>query len=119
MNNQLEMEFEMVTRKSPRRGISRLIHQHLITYAEQSVNITELMEQFDLKENQVQNSIHYLMERYSDHIEVVVKGRVWKWHESKIGSEETNNGFRVIGQSKKGYVVLEDEDGNLFKAVEI
>lgn len=62
-------------------------------------------------------------------LETVVAGQVWRWHPNKARTEpevpeqrkpeRARRIFEEVGTLKDGAIVQQDEDGNLYRAVEL
>lgn len=82
------------------------------------VNINELIEATGLEKAQVQNAINNLKSRYHSNIETVMTGNLWIYKSGR-GDGPGSTMFELVGKSSTGVIVIQDEDGKLYKAVEI
>jgi len=65
----------------------------------------------------VQAAIKKLMETIPQ-IEVAIPGRAWTWHQNGAIAQEDSGKrlFEEIGTSKTGALIIQDADGNLYRA---
>lgn len=90
----------------------------VLRYLEKNVRLNvyagDIASDLNLTEKQVKSAVYSLKERKGQPIEVVAQG-VWRYDPSaKSVSKTTSTLFELIGQTKQGKVVLQDEDGNLY-----
>jgi hypothetical protein len=90
----------------------------------QSVSIGEITDATKLTEKQVQAAIQNARSRHgcAEAIEVVFRGRQWRYDPTKTKQSASTGKrmFEEIGASSKtGVLILECEDGTLWKAEQI
>lgn len=83
------------------------------------VNINEMVATLGLEKSQIQNAVNNLKSRYRTNIDTVLTGNIWVF---RSGVPEIKPGsivYEQIGVSSNGVIVIQDENGKMFKAVEI
>ena len=84
-----------------------------------TVTLSEIMKVTSLTKDQVQNGVNNLRTRHGFNIETLVAGNAWKYMPTgpaPTGPQRTM--FELVGQAKAG-LVIQDEDGKLYKAEEL
>lgn len=94
------------------------------THQNIQVTLNELADATGLDANQVKSAINTLKSsRYKMNFETVMTGNVWIYRPDKGKSVDVNTVntvmFEQVGKSSTGVIVIQDEDGKLYKAVEI
>lgn len=54
-----------------------------------------------------------------DHIEVCTAGHIWIWHSNPNKKSSSEMLFEQIGKSRSGTIIVESEDGTIYKLQEI
>lgn len=85
------------------------------------VYVDTVCKDLGLERAQVQGAISNLRNRHNQPIEVVQKGTIWRWKPNAENEKSKNykRVFEEVGATRTGAVVIQDEDGNLYKAVEL
>lgn len=70
----------------------------------------------------ISNKTHHSKE-WASHLTVYVRGQVYKWRSEPVlvpkTTDEKSNLYEQIGVTKNGDLILQDEEGNLFRASEL
>jgi|SRR4051812_15365863 hypothetical protein len=95
----------------------------LTEHANINVTLTEIMQVTGLTKSQVQNGIGTLKNRNNLNIETKLAGQVWIYSpvNPATTSEEkvvTPQVFELVGNAKAG-LIIQDEDGKLYRAEEL
>jgi hypothetical protein len=88
-------------------------------HPDQQITIHELIEETGLTREQVINAIGSLRRRGRMDIETLMSGALWVWHSQprkKEKNQETPPLFAELARTKLGDIILEDENGTLWKA---
>lgn len=99
----------------------RVLH-YLEQHVGENVYHQDVSKQLDLTESQVKEAIYHLRKKdnLSGSIEVVVAGSIWRYDPSKRESKKSGKRiFEELGVTHQGEIILQDEEGNLFRASEL
>lgn len=93
-------------------------HQGIIVY------LADLVEALGIDENQARigvNNLRHKDDFYKTHIETVVRGNAWRFCPNNAPKKKADNRqvFEEIGKTKDGSLILESEEGTLYKATEL
>lgn len=84
------------------------------------VYIDTMRKDLGLSQVQIQGAVGNLRNRHGQPIEVIQKGTVWRWSPNSKDLKSSKRVFEEIGgPTKDGTLILECEDGSLWKAVEL
>jgi hypothetical protein len=94
------------------------LHEH----ANITVTLTEIMKVTELNKSQVQNGVANLRSRHGLNIETKLAGQMWIYHPNVPAPTEepkrVSRVFELVGEAKAG-LVIQDEDGKLYRAEEL
>lgn len=87
----------------------------------QAVTLNQLCHETGIEASKVQSNVNNLKNSKKDHftIETITRGQIWILRDSPEKSTPGKRIFEEIGPIKDGSIVIQDGDGNLFKAVEL
>jgi len=87
-----------------------------------NVTLNEIIQVTGLKKEQVQSGMSNLRSRNGLNIETLVAGQLWTYHPTApapTGEKHvTPQVFELVGQAKAG-LIIQDEDGKLYRAEEL
>lgn len=109
------------------RGRTGGIRADVLTYFHQRpgqrIFLSEIVKDLNLLEVQIQQAITTEMRRDPDcGIEVHVRGHEWSWKPAEKKEAADEDGKRIfveVGKTKAGTLIIESEDGVLYKAIEL
>lgn len=105
------------------RGARAVVLKHFDQFPGINVHLAEILEGSDRKypEIVIQNAIN-AMKRDGFNIETVVSGRTWRYKPTVSKPEPAPSAkrmFEEIGTARDGSVIIQDEQGAIYKAVEL
>jgi hypothetical protein len=107
------------------KGVRATLMEYFTKNVGQYVYINDLTKSTGLKVDQVQGNINNIIR---DHklgkldfpITIITRGQIWIYKPSDKRSSTTDKRmFEELGKTKRGTLVLQDEQGNLFEATEL
>jgi hypothetical protein len=113
--------------RKPREARSPKVLEVLRKHRGTDVTIGQIMEETGFTREQVHSSVHHLITRNALPITAVVRGNVYRYEHSNAGEPKVDAEqekperrlFEEIGTTKNGTVVAQDQDGNLYRVVEM
>lgn len=94
---------------------------YLMNHPGESLYIDDIAKATKLDTKQVLSAIGNLVHVDGEPVETVQRGRIWRYNpngQRKAKAPEKRM-FEEIGPAKDGSIVIQDLDGNLYKAVEL
>lgn len=101
----------------------------IMRYMEQrpgvNVYLDEMRHEFGVPEALVQTAVRNIRQRdyWREAVEVVVRGRVWMYRPNRKPVEDERKDtplcFEEVGQTRDGDLILQCEDGRIFRAREL
>lgn len=87
----------------------------------QAVTLNQLTHQTGLEASKVQSNVNNLKNSKRDHftIETITRGQIWILRDSPEKPTPGKRIFEEIGPTRDGAIVIQDGDGNLYKATEL
>lgn len=101
-----------------RRGISAEVLNHFLENADRSIGFSEFEKEFNLTAKQVIDAVRYNVEDKKINIVTEVRGRRWRY-DSTRKSATGKRLYEELAVTKKGDILVECEDGSIYKLVEI
>lgn len=109
------------------KGIRVALMEYFSKRPGEHAYLNDIAKTTGLTTEQVQHNINNLA---NDHrrgqidfnVETVTRGQVWMYRPNQKKDEParpTKRVFEELGKSKKGTIVIQDEEGNLFEATEL
>lgn len=102
------------------RGIAAKVFQWLeqrpglVCYSE------DIAQGLDVEKAVINNAINWLKNGKNLPIETVLPGSAWRYDPNKQPQKKTVHSlFELVGKAKNGDLILQDEEGGLFRAKEI
>lgn len=96
------------------------------THENKACSIKQMSNELGYTERQIRASIankKFENGEWASHLTVLVSGQVYKWHPESVSvtesSKQKTNLYEQIGTTKNGDLILQDEDGVLFRATEL
>jgi hypothetical protein len=86
-----------------------------------------LAEELDTFRDTIQNGVNNLKRRpeWGELIEVVIRGQAWKYNgpagevKAGTGNGEAKLCFEELGRTREGDLIIQSDDGRLFRATEL
>lgn len=87
----------------------------------QTVYLKDMAAELKLKEDSVQSSIGHMVRQDILPLEIVVRGQAWRYKpgEAKAAKAAARPLYELLGTAKDGALILEAEDGGLWRATEL
>lgn len=85
----------------------------------------EIMHVTGLTDSQVRSAVYNIMATDADHarsgekLEVLSRGSMWRWHPHARKTQIGKRLFEELAVTHSGVVLVQDEDGNVYKVVEV
>lgn len=116
-----------------RKVIIPSILDYMRQYSDSALSAADIARPLHLTEQQVRHALANLIAgrttlgASAKHIEVVIRGNVWIWHSDPSVKlvqpiqikQDTSTLYEEIGRSRTGTIIVEGEDGTLYKVMEI
>jgi hypothetical protein len=99
-------------------NVKQSVMDVFMRHANQHVSITTLQTESGKDRQQVLGAISQLVNRDNVNIKPVVRGAAYVYRDGPV-EKPTEPIFRQVGQTKLGVSILEDEEGDLWKAERI
>jgi hypothetical protein len=102
--------------------IMHKILEVLIQNKNQLVTLGQIQEETEIPSAKILAAINNFR-RYNEegtHLSVIQKGRVWRYSDIVSSNDQPEKSlFECIAHTKKGDLILQDEQGNLYRAIEL
>jgi hypothetical protein len=93
------------------------------THIGTTVYISELVQALKLEPRQIQNAIangvRVKFNHWDTRLEVVQRGNAWRWHGNNKKANDGSLLFERIAITKSGVVLVQDENGTVYKLTEL
>ena len=100
---------------------SKLVLEYFMQYPGQMLTASQVSEGTGLDASQVRGAVRKMIEDGTTGAwEVNLRGNAWTYHPAGVGEESSDaECWEVVRHLKSGDVLLEDEDGNTWRATRI
>lgn len=99
------------------RGAANQVFQWLEKNSGLTCYLSDMAEGLQLEKGAVQNAVRYLMNDKGLPIEAVIGGHSWRYTPNKaVKRSDSGSLFEKIATLKSGDLVLQDEEGTLYRA---
>lgn len=102
---------------------------HLSKNAGSHCHVSEMANEYHYSEKQIRQAISNKKnedKEWASHLRTVINGSMWMWIKNPLPPTTPSpekvvakNIYEQIGATKNGDLILQDEDGNLFRATEL
>ena len=102
-------------------SVQAQVHEYLLKHPGEELHAQDLATQWGVSREQVAAAVNRLAKTHlSGQIETLVRARVYRYRPQGNANAATNEPlFRTIGSAKDGSIILERDDGTLFRAIEL
>lgn len=104
------------------RGTKAALIAYFDKHPNQRVYVEDIMKELNLSKDQVRVGINNLRASepvpYKQQLEIVAKGSIWYFHTEKV-QENEEQVFKLLGEGTNGVLVLQDSQGNFYKATKL
>jgi hypothetical protein len=105
-------------------GTTSAVHEYFVLHPGTDITISELREAYPkYDEHAIQNAISYLRINKKLQIDQVAQGRVWRYRPTAAGKPTSpvygKRMFEELAVTKTGDVLIQDEEGKVYRAVEL
>ncbi len=105
--------------RAGRPAIKTKVAEALHSRRDLDVSVKEIAEIANVTFDQARQAINTLAREGKLNIDTVVHGTIFRLNSNGSSTKEARPLFQQIGKTKTGALVLEDEDGDLWKAEKI
>lgn len=85
-----------------------------------TVYIDDISKDYDLDPHSVRNGVRGLIDSGNfPQLEVAVAGRAWRWNANASKASKGKRMFEELTTTKAGVILVQDEDGNVYKLEEL
>lgn len=115
------------TKRNPKQhgGAAAAVLDYFLGNADRSIGINELVQNLDYPSKPIRNAISYLHTNKGFNIKTEMLGKRWKYLSEKTVPPGPKTGpgkkdlLEVLAVTRNGTVLVEAEDGAIFKLVEL
>lgn len=114
----------MAGSKVVNRGVSASVREYFTTHPGVEVPLSELKSAIgkQVSNSVIHNAISYLRVRGDFPIETLAHGRIWRHRPAATAPAAAKNDKRVFEElaiTKTGDIIIQDEEGKVYRAVEL
>jgi hypothetical protein len=108
----------MAQRKQSHRGAASKVAQYLVKREGKLVYVQELQKDLGLDQRQAQNALYYVKAHteVGKGVEVIQRGAIYRYVAPRNGEGRV---FEQLATTKDGHLILQDEEGNLYRAEQL
>jgi DNA-binding transcriptional regulator GbsR (MarR family) len=101
------------------RGTSAKITGHFLDHKDEEVTINELLHLTGVSTGAVSSAITYLTSTKGLPIETLIRGQRWKYSTARAAKSGNKRIFEELAETRNGIILVECEDGRIYKLEEL
>jgi hypothetical protein len=103
------------------RGVSASVREYFTAHPGVEVPLSELKSAIgkNVSNSVIHNAISYLRVRAEFPIETLAYGRIWRYRPAVVAKSTGKRMFEELAVTRTGDVLIQDEEGKVYRAVEL
>ena len=103
--------------------ISRRLIAYFLDNPNIEINARDLKSEFNISDQQLSSSISYIRNQDWNgarvKLQTIVPGTLWMWHQNGADKSESRPLYEHLATTRTGDILVQDEDGAVYKLTEL